>query len=119
MDRFVTREVIVVARPVDADGDDVFRGFLGAMGAVMESAAVTALGAVTSVAGPPTFAVYDRAVPIITDAVLQRLHILSTVLARVDLRSIVNADLVQHDLPLMVFQLVTLPPIVYAANVII
>ena len=73
MDRIVTREVIIVARPVDADGDDAFRGFLGAIGAVMESAAATALGAVTAVAGPPTSAVLDRVVPTITDAVVQRI----------------------------------------------
>lgn len=116
VDRIVTREVIIVARPVESDDDDdVMRGLLGAMGAVMESAAVTALGAVTAVAGPPTSAVLDRVVPTITDAVVRRIDITSLVLDRVDLRSIVNAALDQLDLTQIVLQRVDLRSIIETA----
>lgn len=115
MERIVTREVIVVTRPVEGDPADGTRGLLGSVGAAMESAAVAALDVVSAVAGPPTSAVLDRVVPTVTDAVVQRIDITSLVIDRVDLRAIVVRALDSLDLTELVLQRVDLRRIVLEA----
>ncbi len=112
-------EVILVVRPVQADPPEGLLGFLAAVGttvgAAMESAANTAMDAVSTVAGPPTSAVLDRVVPGVTDAVVQRIDITGLVLGRVDLRAIVMQTLDRIDLTQLVLDRVDLRRIVEAA----
>jgi hypothetical protein len=115
VERIVTREVIVVTRPIEGDASSGQRGLLGSVGAVMESAAVAALDVVTAVAGPPTSAVLDRVVPTVTDAVIQRIDITSLVIDRVNLKAIVTQALDDLDLTEIVLQRVDLRRIVEAA----
>lgn len=115
----IHQEVILVVRPIPEDPVDGLRGLLAAMGAAMgsamESAATTALGAVATVAGPPTSAVLDRVVPGVTDAVVQRLDITELVIGRVDLRTIIMQTLDRLDLTQIVLERVDMRRVIEAA----
>lgn len=115
MEPIVTREVIVVTRPIEGESTSTSRGLLGSVGAAMETAAVAAYDVVSAVAGPPTSAVLDRVVPTVTDAVVQRIDITSLVVDRVDLRAIVMQALDRLDLTEIVLQRVDLRRIVVEA----
>lgn len=113
------QEVIIVVRPVDQGPPEGLLGLLASMGAAvgsaMESAAITAIDAVATVAGPPTSAVLDRVVPGVTDAVVQRIDITGLVIGRVDLRAIILQALDRIDLTQIVLERVDLRRIVEGA----
>lgn len=117
-------EIILVARPAKAvtpDPVEALREILSSsiglatftattMVSIVEQTVATAVNAAVSAA-------LDRAVPMITDAVLERLDLTTLVLDRVDLARVVEATLDEMDLTQLVLDRVDVDAIVGAADI--
>ena len=118
------QEVILIARPAEPsppDAVEALREILVSSVGLATYTATTVLSlveqAVTSAVNATVGAAMDRAVPLVADAILQRLDLTDLVLDRVDLRRIVESTLDEIDLTTLVLQRVDIDAIVEAADI--
>ena len=118
------QEVILVARPAaptPPDAVEALREILGSSLGLATYTATTVVSlveqAITSTVGGVVNAAMDRAVPLIADAILERLDLTDLVLQRVDLRRVVESTLDEMDLTSLVLQRVDVNAIVGAADI--
>ena len=111
----VSKEVILIPG-APADSDPGLLGSLRSMvevtaeivGATVATVGGAAQGVVVAVAGPPTSAVLDRVVPVVTQAIVQRVDITAVVLDNVELRPIVMRAIDEIDITEIVLRRVDL-----------
>lgn len=118
------QEVILVARPAapaPPDAVEALREILGSSLGLATYTATTLVSlfeqAITSTVGGAVNAAMDRAVPLIADAILERLDLTDLVIQRVDLRRVVESTLDEMDLTSLVLQRVDVNAIVGAADI--
>jgi len=118
------QEVILVARPAaptPPDAVEALREILGSSLGLATYTATTVVSlveqAITSTVGGVVNAAMDRAVPLIADAILERLDLTDLVIQRVDLRRVVESTLDEMDLTALVLQRVDVNAIVGAADI--
>lgn len=117
-------EVILVARPTQPAAPDPVEALREILSSSLGLATYTATTVVSIVEQTVTTAVnaalsaaLDRAVPLIADAVLQRIDLTGLVLDRVDLARVVEATLDEMDLTQLVLDRVDIDAIVGAADI--
>jgi hypothetical protein len=118
------QEVILVARPAAPAPPDAVEALREILGSSLGLATYTATTlvtlveqAITSTVGGVVNAAMDRAVPLIADAILERLDLTDLVIQRVDLRRVVESTLDEMDLTSLVLQRVDVNAIVGAADI--
>jgi hypothetical protein len=118
------QEVILVARPAaptPPDPVEALREILGSSLGLATYTATTVVSlveqAIASTVSGVVNAAMDRAVPLIADAILERLDLTDLVIQRVDLRRVVESTLDEMDLTSLVLQRVDVNAIVGAADI--
>ena len=117
-------EVILIARPAapsPPDAVEALREILTSSIGLATYTATTIMSlveqTVASAVNATVGAAMDRAVPLVADAILQRLDLTDLVLDRVDLRRVVESTLDEIDLTSLVLQRVDIDAIVGAADI--
>ena len=118
------QEVILIARPAapsPPDAGEALREILVSSVGLATYTVTTVVAlveqAVTAAVSATVGAAMNRAVPLVADAILQRLDLTDLVLDRVDLRRIVESTLDEIDLTALVLERVDIDAIVGAADI--
>lgn len=114
-----SREVVVVSRPFEPEGDvlSLARDLAASTLGLMVFSTQTALALTQVTARSLIGAVLDRVVPPIVDAIIARVDLTGVVISRVDLRAVVESALDQLDLTEIVIQRVDVDRIVAQASI--
>lgn len=113
------REVVVVSRPFEPEGDvlSLARDLAASTLGLMVFSTQTALSLAQVTARSLIGALLDRVVPPIVDAIIARIDLTDVVISRVDLRAVVESALDQLDLTEIVIQRVDVDQIVAQASI--
>ena len=115
----VSREVVVVSRPFEPEGDvvslarDLVASSIGLMVFSVQTVVALTQATARSVIG----GALDRIVPPLVDAIVSRIDLTDVVISRVDLRAVVETALDRLDLTEIVVQRVDVDRIVAQANI--
>lgn len=114
-----SREVVVVSRPYEPEGDvlSLARDLAASTFGLMIYSTQTAIALTQAAARGLIDGALDRLVPTLVDAIVSRVNITELVISRVDLRAVVESALDQLDLTEIVVQRVDVDRIVAQANV--
>ena len=114
-----SREVVVVSRPYEPEGDvlSLARDLAASTFGLMIYSTQTAIALTQATARSLIDGTLDRLVPTLVDAIVSRVNITELVISRVDLRAVIEAALDQLDLTEIVVQRVDVDRIVAQANV--
>ena len=114
-----SREVVVVSRPYEPEGDvlSLARDLAASTFGLMVYSTQTAIALTQATARSLIDGALDRLVPPLVDAIVSRVNITELVISRVDLRAVIEAALDQLDLTEIVVQRVDVDRIVAQANV--
>lgn len=114
-----SREVVVVSRPYEPEGDvlSLARDLAASTFGLMVYSTQTAIALTQAAARSLIDGALDRLVPTLVDAIVSRVNITELVISRVDLRAVIEAALDQLDLTEIVVQRVDVDRIVAQANV--
>lgn len=114
-----SREVVVVSRPFEPEGDvlSLARDLAASTFGLMVFSTQTAFALTQVTARSLIGAVLDRVVPPIVDAIIARIDLTDVVISRVDLRAVVETALDQLDLTEIVIQRVDVDQIVAQASI--
>lgn len=114
-----SREVVVVSRPYEPEGDvlSLARDLAASTLGLMVYSTQTAIALTQATARSLIDGALDRLVPPLVDAIVSRVNITELVISRVDLRAVIEAALDQLDLTEIVVQRVDVDRIVAQANV--
>lgn len=114
-----SREVVVVSRPFEPEGDVVSlaRDLMASTIGLMAYSTQTAISLTQATARSLVGGALDLLVPPLIDSIISRVNITEVVLSRVDLRAIVEAALDQLDLTEIVVQRVDVDRIVAHASI--
>ena len=114
-----SREVVVVSRPYEPEGDvlSLARDLAASTFGLMVYSTQTAIALTQATARSLIDGALDRLVPTLVDAIVSRVNITELVISRVDLRAVVESALDQLDLTEIVVQRVDVDRIVAQANV--
>lgn len=114
-----SREVVVVSRPFEPEGDvlSLARDLAASTFGLMVFSTQTAFALTQVTARSLIGAVLDRVVPPIVDAIIARIDLTDVVISRVDLRAVVETALDQLDLTEIVIQRVDVDRIVAQASI--
>ena len=114
-----SREVVVVSRPYEPEGDvlSLARDLAASTFGLMVYSTQTAIALTQATARSLIDGALDRLVPTLVEAIVSRVNITELVISRVDLRAVIEAALNQLDLTEIVVQRVDIDRIVAQANV--
>lgn len=114
-----SREVVVVSRPYEPEGDvlSLARDLAASTFGLMVYSTQTAIALTQATARSLINGALDRLVPPLVDTIVSRVNITELVISRVDLRAVIEAALDQLDLTEIVVQRVDVDRIVAQANV--
>lgn len=115
----VSREVVVVSRPFEPEGDVVSlaRDLAASTFGLLAFSAQTALALTQAVRRTVIGGLLDRLVPPLVDAIVSRVDLTEIVISRVDLRTVVETTLDRLDLTEIVVQRVDIDRIVAEASI--
>ena len=114
-----SREVVVVSRPYEPEGDvlSLARDLAASTFGLVVYSTQTAIALTQATARSLIDGALDRLVPPLVDAIVSRVNITELVISKVDLRAVIEAALDQLDLTEIVVQRVDVDRIVAQANV--
>ncbi len=114
-----SREVVVVSRPFEPEGDvlSLARDLAASTVGLMLYGTQTAIALTQAATGSVIGGVLDRLVPSIVDAIVNRIDLTDVVISRVDLRVVIESALDQVDLTEIVLTRVDINRIVKQANI--
>jgi len=121
--RVSSREVVVVSRPYESEGDvralaaDLLASTVGLMTYSTQTVLSLSEATVRTMVGSVVTPLLDRLVPAITDAIVSRIDLTGIVLSRVDVHRIVIAALDELDLTQIVLERVEVDRIVEATDI--
>jgi len=117
--RMSSRDVVVVSRPFEPEGDvlSLARDLMASTIGLMAYSTQTAIALTQAMAQSIIGGALDRLVPPLVDSIVSRVNLTDLVISRVDLRVIVESALDQLDLTEIVVQRVDVNRIVAEANI--
>lgn len=115
----MSREVVVVSRPFEPEGDvlSLARDLAASTVGLMIFSTQTAIALTQATARSLIGGALDRLVPALVDAIVSRINLTDLVISRVDLHAVVESALNELDLTDIVVQRVDVNRIVAQANI--